>query len=137
MVYLQKAIDTAGGVTQFASGMGVSKPTVYTWLGMGGVPLEKALEVEMRFGVSALRVMNRAGILGFLANEKVGTPDAILAAKHGCGCANVARVLRECGWDSVGPVEDVWFEDAFRAMPGLSSIIWDGQEYMSGGEGSE
>lgn len=134
MAYLQKAVDTAGGVPEFASAMKVSKQTVYSWLALGGVPLDKALEVEMRFDVAALRVINRAGILGVLANEKVGTPDAILAAKHGCGCANVARVLRECGWDGVGPVEDMWFEDAFRAMPGLSSIIWDGEEYMSGGE---
>ena len=50
---INKAIDTAGGIVLFTRDMGLRHQAVYGWKKRGYAPLERALEMEKRYGVSA------------------------------------------------------------------------------------
>lgn len=130
MNYMEKVVENAGGIAVLAREMSVSKATAYSWLAAGFVPYDRAMEIEMRYAVSAAAVVNRKGLLLRLATERVTEPDAMIAAKHGCGSMAIARYLREAGWDGVSPITDEQAELALTRAEELVAFSWDGMDYM-------
>lgn len=129
MADIETAVEIAGGIAPFAKDMGVSKGTAYVWISNGSVPVERAAEVEMRYGVTAESVTDRKAMLLRLANERVGTAESKLAAKHGCGSAVIVENLKESGWDGIGPITDEQAELALLRTPHLPSFDWDDVRY--------
>jgi hypothetical protein len=61
---LRKTIDRAGGIVAFRSALGLTHQAVYYWFKIGHVPLERAVEIEARFGTPrASLVSDRVGAL--------------------------------------------------------------------------
>jgi DNA-binding phage protein len=44
--HLRDAIDRGGGIMAFAKALGVKHQAVYAWFRAGGVPLERAIQIE-------------------------------------------------------------------------------------------
>lgn len=58
LYHLQRAIDAAGGVKQFARDYGVTHQAVYLWRKKGAVPLDRAVAIERRQGVPAMNIVD-------------------------------------------------------------------------------
>lgn len=58
LYHLQRAIDAAGGVKQFARDYGVTHQAVYLWRKKGVVPFDRAVEIERRQGVAAMNLVD-------------------------------------------------------------------------------
>jgi hypothetical protein len=129
MASIHDAIQMAGGQVEFAAALSVSKSTVYGWMGRGGVPISKALEVEFRYGIPAMDIVDYKGELMRLAVERVKSEDARIAADNGCGSLVIVQHLRSAGWEpEFGTPTDAQFEQALRRSVFLRRFMWNGQE---------
>jgi len=51
--HLNAAITHAGGIFAFCKELGVTHQAVYSWKKRGWVPIERAVQIELKFGVFA------------------------------------------------------------------------------------
>jgi hypothetical protein len=49
--HLNTAIRDAGGIKPFCAALGVTHQAVYSWKKRGWVPIERAVQIERKFGV--------------------------------------------------------------------------------------
>ena len=67
---IRQACDAAGSQANLARKLGVTPPAVNGWLHRGWVPLRRAVEIEVLFGVSRALTMNpRVKVLMHLSPE--------------------------------------------------------------------
>lgn len=57
---LRAAIDAGGGIVQFAKTLGVRHQAVYHWQRKGYMPLERAAEIERRWGIPHRLLVKRS-----------------------------------------------------------------------------
>lgn len=57
---LRAAIDAGGGIVSFARTLGVRHQAVYHWQNKGYVPLERAAEIERRWGIPHRLLVKRS-----------------------------------------------------------------------------
>lgn len=55
---IREAIDKAGGIVAFRKALGVTHQGVYYWIKVGRVPIEKALEIEDKFGIPRIDLID-------------------------------------------------------------------------------
>lgn len=55
-IYLEKAIEEAGGVVKLGDMLGVSNPAVSRWRTTGKVPLRRAIMLQRLFGIPASKL---------------------------------------------------------------------------------
>lgn len=55
---IERAIEVAGGAAALAQQMGVSHQVVYQWKKRGWLPPARAIEVESRYGVPRIEMVN-------------------------------------------------------------------------------
>lgn len=57
---LKTAIDKAGGIVAFRKAEGVTHQSVYRWMKRGHVPIPRAVQIEQRYGVPYLTLIDPA-----------------------------------------------------------------------------
>lgn len=48
---IKKAAEAAGGGQQLATALGVSHQSVYQWLKRGWAPMQRAVQIEAKYGI--------------------------------------------------------------------------------------
>jgi hypothetical protein len=56
MFGLDRAITEAGGIVAFRKDMGITHQAVYCWKKKGVVPMDRAAEIERRYGIPAINI---------------------------------------------------------------------------------
>lgn len=70
--HLNRTIADAGGIFAFCGALGVSHQAVYSWKKRGWVPIERAVEIELKFGTFAdylIKPSTRAALNSLSANS--------------------------------------------------------------------
>jgi len=55
---IDRAIEAAGGATALAKALKVSHQVIYYWQRRGWVPAERALQIEARYKIPRIKLLN-------------------------------------------------------------------------------